>query len=69
MHRAVIPIKTDAARNKKLIRFRHIQILPIVLMFILLVATIVRADPYEVLVVDIAEANDVAPIEGCGKDS
>ena len=45
------------------------QIPSIVLMFIFVVATIVRADPYEVLVVDIAEANDVARIEEYKKDA
>ena len=69
MHRNVILLKTETDQSKKSIRFRRVQFLSIILMFILLVATIVRADPYEVLVVDIAEANDVAKIEEFEKDA
>jgi hypothetical protein len=65
----VIPLITEADQSRKSIRFRRMQFLSTVLMFILLVATIVRADPYEVLVVDIAETNDVARIEEFEKDA
>jgi hypothetical protein len=63
MHRNLIPVKTEKDRKRRLIRLRSMQIPSIVLMFILLVAPIARADPYEVLVVDIAGANDGARIE------
>ncbi|MHC4458941.1 MAG: hypothetical protein ACYS0I_18020 [Planctomycetota bacterium] len=45
------------------------QILLVVTIFIVSVASIVQADPYEVLVVDIAGAKDVARIEEFRKDA
>ena len=66
--RADIPLKTERNRNRKSIRFQCMQI-SIVLMFLLLIVTMVQADPYEVLVVDIAGADDVARIEEFEKDA
>jgi hypothetical protein len=63
MHRHVILAKTDADVNRRSIRFRRMQIPAIVLMIIVRVAPIVQADPYEVLVVGTAGADDVARIE------
>jgi hypothetical protein len=69
MHRNLIPVKTEKDRKRRLIRLRSMQIPSIVLMFILLVAPIARAGPYEVLVVDIAGANDLEKIEEYKKDA
>ena len=69
MYLNMIPAKTDTDRKKNSIRFRPLQILSILLMFLLLIVPIVRADPYEVLVVDIAGAGDVARIEVFKKDA
>lgn len=69
MRRSLNPVKTGKDRNRKSIRLRRVPIPSIVLMFIVLVATMVRADPYEVLVVDIAKADDVARIEEYKKDT
>jgi len=55
----VIPLKTETDQSIRSIRFRRMQIPLIVLMFMVSVAPIVQAEPYEVLVVDIAGANDV----------
>ena len=69
MHRNVIPLKTETDQNRRSNRFRHMQIPSMVLMFIVSVVPIVQADPYEVLVVDIAGANDVERIEEFEKDA
>ena len=69
MHRNVIPLKTESDQDRRSIRFRHMQIPSILLMFILLVAPFVQANPYEVLVVDIAGADDVERIEEFKKDA
>ncbi len=69
MHRHVILAKTDADVNRRSIRFRRMQIPAIVLMIIVRVAPIVQADPYEVLVVGTAGADDVARIEEFKKDA
>ena len=69
MRRNLILLKTETDRYRKSIRFRSMQILSIVLMFTVLVATMVRADSYEVLLVDIAKADDVARIEEYKKDA
>lgn len=68
MHRNVIPLKTETDQDRRSICFRHMQIPSMVLMFIVSVVPIVQADPYEVLVVDIAGANDVERIEEFEKD-
>ena len=61
--------KTMIDRNNKAIRYWCKQILPIVLMFCALAAPMVRAEIYEVLVVDIAGANDAVKIEEYKKDA
>ena len=69
MQRNVIFLKTETDQDRKSIRFRWMQIPSIVLIFIVSVASIVQADPYEVLVVDIAGANDVVKIQEFKKDA
>lgn len=69
MHRNGIPLRTETSQVRRSPRFQRIQIPTIVLMFIVLVAPIVRAEPYEVLVVDVAGANDVVRIEEYKKDA
>ena len=69
MHRNVIPFKTKTDQDRRSNRFRRMKIPSIVLMFIVSVAPIVQADPYEVLVVDIAGADDVERIEEFKKDA
>jgi len=69
MRRNLILLKTETDRYRKSIRFRHLPIACIVLMFTVLVATMVRADSYEVLVVDIAKADDAARIEEYKRDA
>ena len=69
MLRAAISLKKETDPNRKAIRFRRMQIPSIVLMLLLLIAPKVSADPYEVLVVDIAAADDIAKIEEFEKDA
>ena len=69
MHRNLISLETVTDRNKKTFHSRCVQILPIVLMFCVLAAPMVRAEPYEVLVVDIAGENDAVKIEEYKKDA
>ena len=69
MHRNIIPLKTQTTQNRRLHRLRGIQISLIILTFILPVTPTVRAEPYEVLVVDVAGANDVVRIEEYKKDA
>ena len=69
MHRNVIPFKTKTDQDRRSIRFRRMKIPSIVLIFIVSVAPMVQADPYEVLVVEIAGANDVERIEEFEKDA
>ena len=47
----------------------HRKIIPLVLLFILAVVPIVRAEPYEVLVIDVAAANDIEWIDEFKKDA
>ena len=69
MHRNLISLNTVTDRNRKPFHSRCVQILPIVLMFCALAAPMVRAEPYEVLVVDIAGENDAVKIEEYKKDA
>ncbi|MGD8881065.1 MAG: hypothetical protein PVI82_04195 [Desulfobacterales bacterium] len=69
MHRIAIPLKKETTQGRRSHRFQRIQIPSIVLMFIVLIVPIVRAEPYEVLVVDVSEANDVVRIEEYKKDA
>jgi hypothetical protein len=69
MYQNVIALKTKMDQDRRSIRFRRMQIPSIVLMFIVSFVPIVQADPYEVLVVDVAGANDVARIEEFKKDA
>ena len=69
MLRAAISLKKVTDPRRKSIRFRHIQIPSIVLMLLVLIVPVVCADPYEVLVVDIAAADDIAKIEEFENDA
>lgn len=55
--------------NRGSIRFSHVLISSLILVLVVSIAAIVRAEPYEVLVVDIAGADDVARIEEFEKDA
>jgi hypothetical protein len=68
MHCAVIPSRTNKDQNRKTFCPWQIQIALIVLMLLVMFVPTVRADPYEVLVVDIAAADDAAKIEEFGND-
>lgn len=63
MHRILIQTDTDVARNRSSDCVCRMQILPIVLMFLVLVVPMVRAEAYEVLVVAIAGANEIEKID------
>ena len=69
MHHNPIPVKTEKGRNRKSIRFRRLKFPSIFLIIIVLVSPIARADPYEVLVIDIAAAEDLSKIEEYKKDT
>lgn len=69
MHRNVNSSNTETGQDGRSIGFRCKQIPSIVLIFIVSVAPIVQADSYEVLVVDIAGANDVLKIQEFKKDA
>ncbi|MGD2187319.1 MAG: hypothetical protein PVI71_14405 [Desulfobacterales bacterium] len=69
MHRDGISFNTETDRDRKSVRFRCLQISSIALIFMVWVVPMVRADPYEVLVLDIAEANDAVKIEEFKKDA
>ena len=69
MPRNFIPRETQTYHHGRSIRPRLRMISSIVLIIILSVAPIVQADPYEVLVVAIAETNDVERIEEFEKDA
>ena len=58
-------ISTDTDQDRRSIRFRCMQIPSVILIIIVSVTPVVQADAYEVLVVDIARANDVARIQIC----
>ena len=69
MHVNVNFLETNTDRNSGSVRLRRLQILSIVLMLLVSVAPMVGADPYEVLVVDITAADDLARIEEYTKDA
>ena len=69
MLRNVISLITETDQDRRSIRFRCMQILSVVLIFFVSVAPVVQAVAYEVLVVDIAGANDVARIQEFEKDA
>ena len=68
-HRNLARLKTKSNHVRKTIRSKRLQIQSMVLMVILAVAPIVQADPYEVLVVDIAGAHDAVRIDEFRKDA
>jgi len=61
--------KTLIDQNRLSIRLRRVRILSIALIVIVSVAPVVRAEPYEVLVVGIARADDAGKIEEFEKDA
>ena len=62
-------ISTDNDQDRRSIRFRCMLIPSVILIIIVSVTPVVQADAYEVLVVDIARANDVARIQEFEKDA
>ncbi len=69
MYRNLIRLKTQMHPDSRSNRFQRLKIQPIILIFMVSIASLVRAEPYEVLVVDIAGANDIARIEEFKKDA
>ena len=68
-HHDVFARQAPTDRDRRRIRRRRVRITSVVLIFILWVAPIVRAEPYEILVVDIAAADEVGRIEEFKKDA
>ena len=69
MHSKVYAYETLMDQNRQSNRLRRILRLSLALIVIVWVAPIVRAEPYEVLVVGIAEPHDVGKIEKFEKDA
>jgi len=69
MHRNIDAGSTLTVHYRKPLCLRCVWVLSIVLIFIAWAAPIVRAEPYEVLVVGIAAADDGARIEEFDKDA
>jgi hypothetical protein len=69
MHHNVNAFKTLTDQKRRSIRRRRVRIPLMVLIFILWAAPIVGAEPYEVLVLDVAGAHETGRIEEFEKDA
>ncbi|MEJ2165905.1 MAG: hypothetical protein P8X90_10275 [Desulfobacterales bacterium] len=69
VHHDVFARRTPTDRDRRRICRRRVRITLIVMIFIAWVAPVVRAEPYEVLVVDIAAADEFGRIEEFEKDA
>lgn len=61
--------KTSPDQDRRSVSLRRVRIPSIVLLFIVWATAIVRAEPYEVLVLDIAAADEAVRIEEFEKDA
>lgn len=69
IHRPVITLKTRKEHDRKPIGLQRGRMLPLALVFILWAAPIVRAEPYQVLVIDVAGPHESGRIEEFKKDA
>lgn len=69
IRRTAIPLKTENGVGRRSLRYGHTSISIVLLILIMSIVSMAQAEPYEVLVVDIAGENDVVRIEQFKKDA